>query len=90
MSRSLWKPLLLNNKKNIHLEKNYNPIIYNRNDVISADYLNKNIKVHNGIKFFEILVTEKLLGHSFSEFAPTRRIPLHKKKKVQQKKQSKK
>lgn len=90
MSRSSWKPLLLNNKKNTNLEKNYNYIIYNRNDVISADFLNKTIKIHNGIKFFEILVTEKIVGHHFSEFAPTRKIPLHKKKKIQQKKQIKK
>ena len=90
MSRSSWKPLLLNNKKNTNLEKNYNYIIYNRNDVISDDYLNKNIKIHNGMKFFEILVTEKLVGRYFREFAPTRKIPLHKKKKIHQKKQTKK
>lgn len=90
MSRSSWKPLLLNDKKNNLLEKNYNCVIYNRNNVISADYLNKNVKIHNGIKFCEILVTEKLIGYYFSEFAPTRKLPLHKKKKIQQKKQSKK
>lgn len=80
MSRSLWKPLY-NNKKNILLEKNFIYKIYDRSQKINFEFINKTVKIYNGIRFFEILITEKMIGHTFGEFAPTRKLPLHKKKK---------
>lgn len=80
MSRSLWKPLH-NEKKNSNIEKNFIYKIYNRHETITPTYLNCQVKIYNGIKFFELLITEKMLGYKFGEFAPTRKIPLHKKKK---------
>ena len=80
MSRSLWKPLY-NNKKNILLEKNFIYKIYDRSQKINLEFINKTVKIYNGIRFFEILITEKMMGHTFGEFAPTRKLPLHKKKK---------
>ena len=79
MSRSLWKPLY-NNKKNILLEKNFIYKIYDRSQKINFEFINKTVKIYNGIRFFEILITEKMIGHTFGEFAPTRKLPLHKKK----------
>jgi small subunit ribosomal protein S19 len=80
MSRSLWKPLY-NNKKNILLEKNFIYKIYDRSQKINFEFINKTVKIYNGIRFFELLITEKMVGHTFGEFAPTRKLPLHKKKK---------
>ena len=81
MSRSLWKPLY-KSKNNIILEKNFIYKIYNRKQSITSEYLDKTILIYNGIRFFEITVIEKMLGHKFGEFSPTRKIPIHKKKKI--------
>lgn len=87
MSRSLWKPNPLhNNKKNNSLEKNLNFKIENRAQKIDDSFLNKTVKIYNGIRFFEITVLEKMIGRKFGEFAPTRKFPLHKKKKQPKKK----
>jgi len=86
MSRSLWKPLH-NEKKNFEFEKNFIFKIYNRNWKISNQFLNHTVKIYNGIRWFEIVVSEKMLGFKFGEFAPTRQFPKHKKKKnIKQKK----
>ena len=77
MSRSIWKPLY-NNKKNFILEKNF---IYNRSQIISSEFLNQTVNIHNGTRFFEITINDKMIGLKFGEFAPTRKLPLHKKKK---------
>ncbi len=81
MSRSIWKPLY-NNKKILTSEKIF---IFNRRQIITSNFLNQTINIYNGIRFFEILVTEKMLGFKFGEFAPTRKIPIHKKKKNKKK-----
>lgn len=81
MSRSIWKPLY-NNKKILTSEKNF---IFNRRQIITSNFLNQTINIYNGIRFFEILVTDKMLGFKFGEFAPTRKIPIHKKKKNKKK-----
>lgn len=79
MSRSLWKPLpLYNNIISNQQEKNF---IFKRNQKIYPLMLHQTIKIHNGIKFFEIIVNEKMIGLKCGEFAPTRKFPLHKKKK---------
>jgi small subunit ribosomal protein S19 len=81
MSRSIWKPLY-NNKKILTSEKIF---IFNRRQIITSNFLNQTIKIYNGIRFFEILVNEKMLGFKFGEFAPTRKLPIHKKKKNKKK-----
>ena len=85
MSRSSWKPLYIKNNF-LQSSKNLNLKIFDRGQIISKEFLNNTIKIYNGIKFFEVLVTEKMLGYKVGEFAPTRKIPLHKKKKLIKKK----
>jgi small subunit ribosomal protein S19 len=85
MSRSSWKPLYIKNNF-LQSSKNLNLKLFDRGQIISKEFLNNTIKIYNGIKFFEILVTEKMLGYKVGEFAPTRKIPLHKKKKLIKKK----
>lgn len=87
MSRSLWKPLYTKNN-NSSLGKNLILKIFDRGQIISKEFLNTSVKIYNGIKFFEVMITEKMLGYKFGEFAPTRKIPLHKKKKTLIKKKS--
>jgi len=81
MSRSIWKPLY-NNKKILTSEKIF---IFNRRQIITSNFLNQTIKIYNGIRFFEILVNEKMLGFKFGEFAPTKKLPIQKKKKNKKK-----
>lgn len=54
--------------------------IYYRRDSILAFFKGKNVLVHNGKRFINILVTEKHLGFSFGAFAVTRVFPKHKEK----------
>jgi len=54
--------------------------IYDRATTITSSYIGQKVSVYNGIRFFEVIVLEKMLGHCFGEFAPTRKFPLHKKK----------
>lgn len=84
MSRSLWKPTLQLHNNNLKTKnsKNFLNLVLNRKQTITKDFLNNTVKIYNGIKFFEIVVTEKMFGYKFGEFAPTRKIPLHKKKKT--------
>lgn len=86
MSRSLWKPNPLHNdKKNDTLEKNFIFKIYKRSQLIDLSFLNKTVKIYNGMRFFELTILDKMIGHKFGEFAPTRKFPLHKKKKIKKK-----
>lgn len=77
MSRSIWKPLYINKKKTAS-EKF---LIFNRRQIITSNFLNQTLNIYNGVRFFEIIVNEKMLGFKFGEFAPTRKIPIHKKKR---------
>ncbi|HNX06538.1 MAG TPA: 30S ribosomal protein S19 [Bacteroidales bacterium] len=45
---------------------------WSRNSVISPDFVNHNILVHNGNKFIPVYITENMVGHKLGEFAPTR------------------
>ncbi len=91
MSRSLWKKILLLNAKKIETfpKKSNKILIFKRQNIILKKDLNQCVNIHNGIRFFEITITEKMLGHTFAEFAPTRKLPLHKKKKRPQTRKSK-
>jgi small subunit ribosomal protein S19 len=81
MSRSIWKPIYNENISEL-LKKNLNLKFYNRSINITKDLINQTIKIYNGIRFFEVYVTDKMVGHKLGEYSPTRKIPLHKKKKI--------
>jgi small subunit ribosomal protein S19 len=55
--------------------------MYSRSNTITKEYIGFTIKIHNGIRFYDIVVNEKMIGHKFGEFSPTRKYPKHKKKK---------
>ena len=80
MSRSLWKPVYIDSKI-ANQEKNLTYTLYNRNLTILPEYLGLSVKIYNGIRFYEIIITEKMFGYKFGEFSSTRRYPKNKKKK---------
>jgi len=55
--------------------------IYSRSTTITVEYVGFTAKIYNGIRFYEIIITEKMIGRKFGEFSSTRRFPKHKKKK---------
>lgn len=48
-----------------------------RSTTIIPEFVNKLVYVYNGRKFIPVLVTEKIVGHKFGEFAPTRTFKGH-------------
>ena len=56
-------------------------IMYSRGETIKSEYVGSTVKIHNGIRFYELKINEKMIGYKFGEFSPTRRFPKHKKSK---------
>jgi len=54
--------------------------LFKRSSIITRDFLNKTVKIHNGMRFVELLITDKMLGHCFGEYSATRKFAIHKKK----------
>ena len=93
MSRSKWKgafidknilkKYLINNNKNDFI------VIFSRNSTILKEFVGLHFKVYNGCRFFNVFVTEQLIGYKFGEFSYTRRlshnIHINKKKKKKKK-----
>lgn len=80
MSRSSWKPLYNKVDLTINKKKKINKI-YNRNFTILPKDIGLNIKIYNGIRFFDIEIKENMVYHKIGEFSPSRVKPIHKKKK---------
>ena len=78
MSRSKWKPIYINNDI-LNTDKKV-VIIHKRSDTITKEYVGLITKIYNGIRFYDIIVNDKMIGHKWGEFSSTRRYPKHKKK----------
>jgi len=46
--------------------------IWSRRSTIIPEFVGLTFEVHNGKTFISVHVTEKMVGHKFGEFAPTR------------------
>jgi small subunit ribosomal protein S19 len=79
MSRSSWKPIIVDNNL-INSKKKINKI-FSRDLIITKDYIDLNVEIYNGVRFFELTITPKMVGQRFGEFAPSRIKPIHKVKK---------
>lgn len=55
---------------------------WSRRSMIIPEMIGYRFKVHNGRKFFDVLVTENMVGHRLGEFAPTRVFKVHGSKKA--------
>lgn len=82
MKRSKWKGMYI--KTNYSKETSVNNIISRRTSVI-PELIGKTIKIHNGKKFKEILVTKEMINHKVGEFFKTR-VDFEFKKKKKKKK----
>ncbi|HDM37633.1 MAG TPA: 30S ribosomal protein S19 [Candidatus Omnitrophica bacterium] len=51
--------------------------IWSRSSMILPEFVGMHFNVHNGKTFVPIFVTEKMVGHRFGEFAPTRTFRKH-------------
>jgi small subunit ribosomal protein S19 len=78
MARSVWKgpyvhPSLLK-KAEVARNSGKNSIIstYSRTSTILPNFVGLTFGVYNGQKFIPVLVTDRMIGHKFGEFSPTR------------------
>jgi len=51
--------------------------IWSRRSTVLPQFVGLTFGVHNGRKFFPVLVTEEMIGHKFGEFSPTRTFHGH-------------
>ncbi|NMA42742.1 MAG: 30S ribosomal protein S19 [Oligosphaeraceae bacterium] len=50
---------------------------WSRRSMITPDFVGHTFSVHNGKTFFNVFVTENMVGHRLGEFAPTRNFRGH-------------
>ena len=90
MSRSVWKGpfvdygLIQSILKRQESEEKYPKgqlKIYSRRSIILPEFIGLEVEIHNGKTFQKVLLKEEMIGHSFGEFAPTRKIFVPKDKK---------
>lgn len=83
MSRSTKKgpyihPKLLKKFERIKKAGQRQPIkTWSRASMILPDFVGYTFSVHNGKKFIPVFVSEKMVGHRFGEFSPTRLFRKH-------------
>lgn len=86
MARSLYKGPYYNNsliKKVKQLTKKKKVIrTWARNSVILPEFLGYKFEIYNGNRFILLTITENMIGYKFGEFALTRKILVHKVKKM--------
>jgi small subunit ribosomal protein S19 len=77
--RSLKKGLTVEQKKLLEKIKNNDGDIktHVRDLVILPMMVGKNIKVYNGKEYFQVFITEEMVGHILGEFSLTRRRVAH-------------
>jgi len=83
MSRSLKKPLYINEKIQIKVEK-ANQLgkklvfkVWDRASTITPEMIDHTLLIHNGKKFLSRKVTPGMVKHKIGEFAPTRKRGEH-------------
>lgn len=84
MSRSKWKgPYIQEDllKKVFGKKQKEHVITKSRSSVIVPSFVGISFKVYNGKVFYPLKVTDKMIGHKFGEFSPTRKQFSFKKKK---------
>ncbi len=55
---------------------------WSRRSMIIPDMIGLGFQVHNGKKFFDLVISENMVGHRLGEFAPTRSFKGHPEKKA--------
>jgi small subunit ribosomal protein S19 len=89
MSRANWKGSYINSNfsqvKNFQklkeINSSSNSLVMNRNSKIVPKFIGLTFKIHNGKNYIDVTVLDKMVGHKFGEFCPTRARFSFKKKK---------
>ena len=79
MSRQSWKPIYF--KTGFIFKKNKNSNRFDRNSTILKEWVNLEIKVYNGLRFFNLKIKKNMVGYKLGSFIPTRKKPIFKQKK---------
>jgi ribosomal protein S19 len=88
--RSKWKLPFINfsalqeikMKKKLKVKtKKITPIFKKRDDVITPEFVNSIVKIHNGIKFVFLHIKEIHVGYKYGNFTVTKKRCIFKKKK---------
>lgn len=85
MARVSWKPLFLHPEFMAQQKKALTQegiILFNRATTITKQMIGFKLQIYNGIRFFPLIVTSDMIGHTVGEFAPTRKKPIPKKKNI--------
>lgn len=77
MSRAKWK---INVIQEPFFEKKI--LVQTRNSVITSQVVGKIVKIHSGKKFIFFKITPDQIGFKFGEFVTTRKLCVHKTKKL--------
>jgi small subunit ribosomal protein S19 len=95
MSRSKWKGVYFSYiiyKKYLFSKQKHKFInLYTRSSTILIELLGLHFKLHNGIRFINVFITENKIGFKFGEFSYTRKLKkfLHFKSKIKKKNKKK-
>lgn len=88
--RSQWKLPFINfialqemqQKKKLKTKtKKSTPILKRRSDIITPDFVNFTVKVHNGIRYVFLHIKEIHVGYKYGNFTITKKRCIFKKKK---------
>ena len=52
--------------------------VWSRSSIIRKQFIGMSFEVHNGKSFIPVIISEEIVGHRFGEFAPTRKLTVHK------------
>lgn len=80
---SLMKKVRAFKAANATMSKSHKPIkTWSRRSMIVPDFVGMHFDLHNGKRFFLVVVTENMVGHRLGEFSPTRSFKGHPEKKA--------
>lgn len=86
MARSLYKGPFYERSLLLHVQtpqtKKKILRIWSRGSVILPEFLGRKFEIYNGKRFILLTVTEDMIGYKFGEFALTRKVLVHKTKKI--------
>jgi small subunit ribosomal protein S19 len=86
MARSLKKGPFVNEKlyrkiENLNVQNRKAPVkTWARACTIVPEFVGHTFQVHNGRIFYDVFVTEDMVGHKLGEFSPTRTFRGHRQK----------
>jgi small subunit ribosomal protein S19 len=81
--RSIWKGPHIIQKVYINLTRKDKKIFFlkKKNSVILPEFVGLKVKVYNGKKFFDLNITQNMVGYKFGAFIFTRKLHVFKTKR---------